>query len=145
MEGVLLAGERILQLAQSAEPAPRQLAAHIMGEIGLRQFYRPLVPLLRDENHDVRREALLAAPKVGHDRLWAGVLANLDQVGLRVAAMNALVQGGEAAPRRHHPAAGANPRDGHAGAPRQSVAPPIIGRGDRPVGHALATPALHCA
>ncbi len=97
MEGVLLAGERILQLAQSAEPAPRQLAAHIMGEIGLRQFYRPLVPLLRDENHDVRREALLAAPKVGHDRLWAGVLANLDQVGLRVAAMNALVQGGEAA------------------------------------------------
>jgi hypothetical protein len=37
-----------------------------------------------------RREALLAAPKVGHDRLWAGVLANLDQVGLRVAAMHAM-------------------------------------------------------
>lgn len=97
LEGVLLAGERILHLAQGPDPRQRQLAAHIIGQIGLRQFYRPLLPLLRDADHAVRREALTAAPLVGHGRLWANVLANLEEAGLRVAAMAALAQGGPSA------------------------------------------------
>jgi AAA family ATP:ADP antiporter len=51
IEGVLAAGHKLLQMVASPEPAVRAFAAQVLGEVGVRSFYQPLVPLLSDDAH----------------------------------------------------------------------------------------------
>jgi len=51
IEGVLAAGESLLELTKSPEPAKRQFAARVLGEVGISSFYRPLSKLLQDGDH----------------------------------------------------------------------------------------------
>lgn len=95
LDGILLAGQRFNEMRNSREPAERALAARVLGEVGIQNFYRPLIPLLRDENVDVRREAVIATGKLKNPKLWPDVLAALDIPGLQSAAVTSLVAGGE--------------------------------------------------
>jgi AAA family ATP:ADP antiporter len=95
IEGVLAAGHKLLQMVASPEPAERAFAARVLGEVGVRTFYQPLVPLLRDDDPQVRREALLAAGQLKNPRLWPLVLEGLGAPQVRGAAIVALVAGGE--------------------------------------------------
>jgi len=94
--GVLTAGQQLLAGGASAAPAERVLTAEILGAVGMRSFYQPLLPLLHDPDMAVRRAALQAAGQVGHPRLWPELVAALASPELRLTAETALVQVGAA-------------------------------------------------
>jgi AAA family ATP:ADP antiporter len=94
IEGVLAAGLKLLQMADSPEPAERIAAAQVLGEVGLGSFYQPLVPLLRDPDSRVQRAALLQAGRLRNRKLWPLVLDTLDSPHLWRAAAATLVAAG---------------------------------------------------
>jgi ATP/ADP translocase/HEAT repeat protein len=96
IEGVLVAGERLLSMVHASDPALREMAAQVLGEVGLQSFYQPLAPLLQDSDPRVCRAALLAAGKVNNARLWPFVLPHLSAPTVARAASMALAAGGEA-------------------------------------------------
>jgi AAA family ATP:ADP antiporter len=97
IEGVLAAGEHLIRATQAPDPVQRAFAAQGLGEVGVRNFYQPLVPLLHDEDTEVRRAALAAAGKIQHPKLWPHVLVHLNSPAAGSAAASALIAGGEAA------------------------------------------------
>ncbi|MBN2145893.1 MAG: HEAT repeat domain-containing protein [Anaerolineales bacterium] len=94
LEGALEAGDTLLELAYSSEPAHRIQAAKILGEIGVSNFYRPILRLLRDPDYKVRQAALAASGKLKNSRLWPFVIQSLDATNQLAAARLALLEGG---------------------------------------------------
>jgi len=86
-----------MQMVDSDDASVRARAATILGEIGIRNFYRPLLKLLRDPDGQVRMAALDAAPKIGNPAVWPEVVSLLDLDAAAVQAANALVKIGDAA------------------------------------------------
>jgi AAA family ATP:ADP antiporter len=99
IDGVLLAGVRVLAWSQSSDPAERLLAAEVLGQVGSMLFFRPLLPLLEDADLSVRQAAIVAAGRVKHPAVWPAVLAALHHPRLRQSAVNAILAGGGAAIR----------------------------------------------
>jgi HEAT repeat protein len=81
---------RFGDMGTSSDPAGKTLLARVMGEIGVRSFYRPLLPLLSDGSAEVRRAALLSAGRIGHPRLLRPVIDDLGDPATRSEAMVAL-------------------------------------------------------
>lgn len=96
IEGILVAGERLVELTNSPDSSGRQFASRVLGEVGIGNFYRPLLKLLRDDDPQVRREALVAAGKLKNPRLWPLVIESLSSLRVRAEAVSALIAGGEA-------------------------------------------------
>lgn len=94
--GILAAGERLLALQQASSPAARQLAAQVIGAVGVQQFYQPLQPLLQDEAATVRQAAVQAAGQVRHPALLPLLLTNLGNPTTRAATLLTLQSYGEA-------------------------------------------------
>ncbi len=69
IDGILLAGERLQAMLHSPIVAERKAAADIVGKVGVKQFYHPLLVLLADDEAEVRMAATRAAAHVGHPRL----------------------------------------------------------------------------
>lgn len=96
IEGVLMAGQRLLELVNSPRSADRIFAAEILGEVGISGFYRPLQTLLYDEDIAVRRAAIEAAGRLESAQLWPFIIEMLAWPDLATTATAALVAGGEA-------------------------------------------------
>lgn len=94
--GILAAGERLLALQQAPTPADRQLAAQVIGAVGVQQFYQPLRPLLQDKMVTVRKAAIQAAGQVRHPDLLPHLLATLNDPATRVVTIATLHTYGEA-------------------------------------------------
>lgn len=97
IEGVLIAGERFFAMVNSKNPRLRLLAAEVLGEVGIRNFYRPLLSLFKDPYRQVRQAAFLAAGKLGNPRLWPLLTDALPNKALRRTAEQALIQAGPTA------------------------------------------------
>ncbi len=69
VEGMLIAGEHLQVLLHSPLVRERMAAAEIVGRVGLRQFYQPLLSLLADESSDIRVAAIRASALVAHPDL----------------------------------------------------------------------------
>jgi AAA family ATP:ADP antiporter len=82
-------------LLASTEPAQRQLAAEVLGEIGIASFYRPLLALLRDGHAAVRIAAIHAARKLRAAGTIPSLLEALPVPAFRTAAAAALVELGD--------------------------------------------------
>jgi len=95
--GILLAGTDFLKQAASADPAERVFAADLLGEVGISDFYQPLLTLLKDGDPDVRQAALLSAGKLKNPKLWHLAIDALHSPKTRSAAILALSAGGESA------------------------------------------------
>ncbi|HJP32984.1 MAG TPA: cyclic nucleotide-binding domain-containing protein [Candidatus Latescibacteria bacterium] len=94
IDGILIAGERLLSLERSQEAGERERAARILGNVGIRGFYRHLLDLLWDPDISVRRAALAAAGKLRNPRLWPAVIDNLAHVEFHTSAAQALIDAG---------------------------------------------------
>jgi HEAT repeat protein len=79
INGVMAAGERLIALVHSDSPSDRHFAAHIVGEVGIRNFYQPLLSLMEDASEDVVKAALDAAGKVRNPRLVKPLIGKLQQ------------------------------------------------------------------
>jgi HEAT repeat protein len=94
IEGVLAAGQVLLQLASSVNVNERVLAAQALGEIGVKSFFQPLVPLLNDDALEVRRAALRSAGRLRSRELWPLVVNSLHDARTRHPAQQALADAG---------------------------------------------------
>jgi len=97
IEGVLDAGAQLTQLATSPRAGERRFAAEVLGDVGIRNFYRPLLSLFDDEDLAVRKAALTAAGKLGNTRLWPNLVQALGVLPLKGVAANALAIAGDSA------------------------------------------------
>jgi ATP/ADP translocase/HEAT repeat protein len=61
LDGVLVAAEALKALIDNGDPVMRQHAAKVLGAIGVRNFYQPVLQLMNDSDLRVRREAVSAA------------------------------------------------------------------------------------
>lgn len=95
IEGVLEAGAVLTQLTTSAETSERRFAAEVLGDVGTRNFYRPLLNLFDDESLEVRKAALIAAGKLDNPRLWPRLVESLSVLQLKGVAANALAMAGD--------------------------------------------------
>lgn len=91
------AADQLLVMAGQLDTETRVLAAQVIGEIGLPNYYQPLEILLKASTVKVRRAALDAAGKIKHPRLWPLVIDALNSSSTRGQAQAALVAGGDAA------------------------------------------------
>ena len=97
IDGTLLAGQFLIELGGSSDPADRVFSARVLEEVGVRNFYRPLLKLLGDEDPVVRRAALVAAGEVRSPRLWPLVLKCLASEQFHSHAATAIAAGGDLA------------------------------------------------
>lgn len=61
LDGLLVAAEALKALIGDADPSMREHAARVLGAIGVRNFYQPVLHLMDDANVRVRRAAIGAA------------------------------------------------------------------------------------
>ncbi len=97
IDGVLLAGQHLVELENSADAGDRVFTAQVLGDVGITSFYRPLIRLMRDGDSDVRMAALAAAGDVRSPRLWPQVLQHLETTRFHPYAAKALVRAGDRA------------------------------------------------
>ena len=99
IEGVLLSGELLTSLINSEDPLDRIFAAEILGEVGIKSFYRPLMTLITDEDVRVRRTAIQSAGILQNVKLLPMITEALTDDGARSTAAISLVKyGNDAAP-----------------------------------------------
>jgi ATP:ADP antiporter, AAA family len=97
IEGVLVAGDRFMEMLHSDNAALRVDAAGIIGESKVKAFYRPIRNLLQDTAEPVRRAALLAAEKLAHPRLIPALIPHLSSPKNRFPAIRAIAAVGDQA------------------------------------------------
>jgi ATP/ADP translocase/HEAT repeat protein len=90
LDGVLSCAHQLKRWLESKDPVDRELAAWVLGEVGVQNFYQPLVPLLGDENEKVRIAAIAAAGKLKSPQLIAPLIEQLAMPRLQAAASAAL-------------------------------------------------------
>lgn len=64
LDGVLMAAESLKALIAEPDPRMRAHAAKILGAIGVKNFYQPVLELMNDPEPEVRRQAILAAAQL---------------------------------------------------------------------------------
>ncbi|HLP18702.1 MAG TPA: HEAT repeat domain-containing protein, partial [Chitinophagales bacterium] len=74
INAVVTAGQRLLILIESESADERKMAAEIIGDLEVQSFYKPLLTLLKDENEEVVKAAIIATGKVKNSRLIAPVI-----------------------------------------------------------------------
>jgi ATP:ADP antiporter, AAA family len=61
LDGVLVAAEALKLLIDNVDPVMRLHAAKVLGAIGVKNFYQPVLQLMSDQDPRVRRAAVMAA------------------------------------------------------------------------------------
>lgn len=94
INGIIVAGQRLMENVNSSSLTQRVFAAHVIGEVGIRNFYHPLLVLLRDEKVEVEKAALKAAGRIGHPKLYPSMLKAVASPTVFEVAVNALIRSG---------------------------------------------------
>lgn len=95
INGIIVAGQRLMEYTNSPDPKYRAFGALVIGDVGIHNFYHPLLKLLNDEEIDVRREALRASGKVRHPSLIEPMVDALHAPQIFQVAMTALIRTGD--------------------------------------------------
>ncbi len=95
IDGILSAGSKLNALLESEKSEERKLAAHVLGEVGISSFYRPLLKLLKDSDKEVRSAAITASGKLKNPRLLPLLLKNFTVPELSRVAVSAVIAFGE--------------------------------------------------
>lgn len=95
IEGIIIAGAKLMALIESEDHRDRHFACVALGETRMISFYKPLVKLLNDKDLGIKRVALEAAGKIKNPKLWPVVIEYLNDPSLRSTAAKTLVSGGD--------------------------------------------------
>ncbi len=96
LEGILLSAEHLKEMQTSADHALRLAAAEVFGEIKVRNFYQPVLALLRDPSLRVQAAAIRAAGAMRSTELIPALVYKLSRRETARAAGAALVEFGPA-------------------------------------------------
>lgn len=95
INGIIVAGQRLMEYVNSTDVSTRVFAAQVIGEVGIRNFYHPLLMLLRDDKIEVEKEALRAAGKIRHPELYQPLLKAVSSPNVFEVAISSLVKSGD--------------------------------------------------
>ncbi|MFP4088844.1 MAG: MFS transporter [Cyclobacteriaceae bacterium] len=95
INGVIIAGQRLNEYIYAEEADKRVFAAQVVGEVGIRHFYHPLLRLLHDDVLPVRRAALRASGTINHPKLYPALLQAISSPQVFEVAVSALIEAGE--------------------------------------------------
>ena len=95
INGIIVAGQRLMEYVNASDSKHRAFAARVIGEVGIRNFYHPLLTLLRDEQVEVEKEALRAAGKIRHPQLYQPLLKAVSSPNVFEVAISSLVKTGD--------------------------------------------------
>jgi len=88
--------KRLTDLFSSKDSSDRRAGLQIAAELGRGERYAALVSnALRDEDYDIRRDAIRAAVQLDQADLWEAVFGSLNDAHTRPAAMEALISAKE--------------------------------------------------
>jgi CRP-like cAMP-binding protein/ATP/ADP translocase/HEAT repeat protein len=90
IEGMFRAVGTLKALIESGQDDERTAMASLFGRIGIREFYKPLIPLIQDPFSDVRRCALQSAEKLVVPQLVPYIVPLLQESQTRREAIEAL-------------------------------------------------------
>lgn len=96
LEGILLSAEHLKEMQASPDEAMRYAAAHVLRDIGVKNFYQPVLALLRDGSPRVQNAAVAAAGAMCSPELIPALVYKLGQRDTARAAAVALAGYGEA-------------------------------------------------
>ncbi|HUU03705.1 MAG TPA: Npt1/Npt2 family nucleotide transporter [Myxococcota bacterium] len=97
LDGVLSAAENLKNMLASHKAAERAVGARILGDIGVKNFYHPLLKLMVDDDIEVRRASIRAAGKMQSPELLPALVYRIEDHDCRTAASEALAVFGPAA------------------------------------------------
>lgn len=95
LDGVLSCADVLKGMLASDKPANREKAAWILGEVGVQNFYQPLMPLFDDEFESVRLAAIEAAGALKSPNLLTSLLPQLNNGRVAGATVAALASYGD--------------------------------------------------
>jgi len=75
LDGVLAAGEALKLLLNDPEPQMRETAARVLGAVGVKTFYPPILELMKDPDRGVRRQAIWAAGQLQSPELATALIS----------------------------------------------------------------------
>lgn len=90
LDNILHAAPYLRKLLDNSDPMIRATGADVLGRLGVRRFYEPLIELLDDPNQEVRLKAIRAAGRVAHPQLLPLLLNKLADPALAAATSEAL-------------------------------------------------------
>ncbi len=96
LDGILQAAEPLKALLNNDSPELRQYGAHILGRIGAKNFYLPILSLFEDPELKVRITAIEAAGKIRNHKLLPGLFTQLKERQTAKYALLSLMAYGEA-------------------------------------------------
>jgi ATP/ADP translocase len=96
LDGVLSAAEALKALIADPSPAMREHAARVLGEIGVRNFYQPVLELMADKQLSVKLAAIGAAGRLKSIELAPALVYRLDRAETSTTAVAALAEYGDA-------------------------------------------------
>jgi len=94
LDGVLSCAEPLKRMLASPKGNDREYAAWILGEVGVQNFYQPIVPLFEDPSEQVRHAAIVAAGRLKSPKLITALIAQLGRPRLATVAVQALASFG---------------------------------------------------
>ena len=94
LDGVLACAEVLKQMLGSPSRKTREYAAWVLGEVGVQNFYQPLVPLLQDSSESVRMAAIEAAGRLETPELIPHLVQQFSHARLAISTVKALAQFG---------------------------------------------------
>jgi HEAT repeat protein len=89
-DGILSCADKLKAMLASPHDEERAQAAWVLGEVGVKNFYQPLIPLLNDPSRHVCVEAIAAAERLGTRELVPSLISQLDKPQVAGAAISAL-------------------------------------------------------
>jgi len=99
LDGVLSAAEKLKSMLESASIEDRAVGAQILGDIGVKNFYHPLLTLMIDDELSVRLSAIRAAGKMQSPELLPALVYRIEDPDTRMVATEALAAFGPPAVR----------------------------------------------
>jgi hypothetical protein len=96
IDGVIKAGERFNELMASRAVEDRSMAAHILADAGIPNFFLPLQQLLKDEAPEVVISAMQAAEEAPHPSLLPSIIELIESLSTRVVALKTIQSFGPA-------------------------------------------------
>ena len=95
INGIISGGQRLLDFINSKSPKQREFGAYVIGEVGIHNFYKPILTLSKDKNIAVQKTAIKAAGKIKHPKLFESLVEMVGSSNLFEPAMNSLIRCGD--------------------------------------------------
>ena len=95
LDGVLAAADALKEMLRSPSQKTREYAAWTLGEVGVENFYQPLIPLLEDSSENVRMAAIEAAGRLRNHELVPKLVDQLEHPRVAVTVVKALSSFGD--------------------------------------------------